>query len=263
MEKDCEGDVKSRCEAYREATVQEAAEGFTEDQLDKVAFGQFLSSNSPITQVMKCAAAVPSAEPKKIKKMLEECSWDVQGAIIELKMEEQALQERLRTLKARGVSGSDLERRHVSKVGEGGSVTEHENGTLQEPKKLKLASILLPTASNSGVMRQILLPTVKNHPANSVKSLREGEAQKENQESDLPAPNKIQAKRFSTPRAIDINEEQVLRTEKLQVKRVPTSRATEKDDKEEQVLDGGKSARYKSSIFSIYILQCAGLVRRT
>ena len=37
---------------------------------------------------MKCCAAVPSAEPEQIKKMLQACSWDVQAAIFELKVEE-------------------------------------------------------------------------------------------------------------------------------------------------------------------------------
>ena len=175
---------------------------------------------------MKCAAEVPTAEPQRIKEMLQECGWDVEGAIYDLKEEElgkKNLQRRLQDRPAsfRGVSGSDLARRQVSKEGEGEA----------EPQRLKPAPTLLSTVSNPG-----------------------RDAHKENQ----GAPEKMQTKRFPTPRATaKIDEGQALKPDKLQTKRVPTPRATGKDD-EGQVLKSAKSARYEKmfSFLKIYFTMC-------
>ena len=148
LEKSSEDEVnKSRCPAGEESVA------FTEDQLDKVALRRYCSSNLTIisiSKVMKCVAAVPSAEPKEIKKMLEDCCWDVDQAINDLKEEElgrrdirRRLQERLAS--SRVVSGSGLEKTPVSNEGEGGDGsglwTRPENRRLSDhfnPKQQRL-----------------------------------------------------------------------------------------------------------------------------
>ena len=155
--------------------------------------------------------------------MLEDCGWDVDQAINDLKEEElgrhdirRRLQERL--ARSTVVSGSGLEETPISKEGEEGTFTACE---VLKPRKLNIEAT---TKSNLG-------------PSSG------RDAHKENLGDILPAPEK--KKRVPTPRALDeIDEGQILKPDKLQTNRVPTPRASSRDEGG-QALKRAKSVRYE------------------